>query len=231
MSDRGELTNADLVVLWDTGSRSYFGDAWSDGKGRISLDRQQDYELIEAKQKADGFYLTFKRPFSSSDSSGGNRAQLDLSKIQTGVQRVLMLRPDTPSPTLPPDVQTLDVLAPNVIIPTQETTYWCFIHQLPENIPKNHIIMYESVITPGNEAIVHHIEVFECSPEMRDVPRYSGSCDDKMKPKKLNSCRHVLAAWAMGAEVRWETNLPLLHILTVCRRNTGAPTLEDQMVF
>ncbi|KAF7216960.1 dopamine beta-hydroxylase isoform X2 [Nothobranchius furzeri] len=219
MSDRGELTNADLVVLWDTGSRSYFGDAWSDGKGRISLDRQQDYELIEAKQKADGFYLTFKRPFSTCDPRDyliqegtvhviyglldrplSSLEELDLSKIQTGVQRVLMLRPDTPSPTLPPDVQTLDVLAPNVIIPTQETTYWCFIHQLPENIPKNHIIMYESVITPGNEAIVHHIEVFECSPEMRDVPRYSGSCDDKMKPKKLNSCRHVLAAWAMGAE-------------------------------
>jgi len=25
MSDRGELTNADLVVLWDDGQRSYFG--------------------------------------------------------------------------------------------------------------------------------------------------------------------------------------------------------------
>lgn len=67
--------------------------------------------------------------------------QLNLSQIHTGVQRVLMLRPDTPSPTLPPDVQTLDVLAPNVIIPNQETTYWCFIQKLPENMPKNHIVM------------------------------------------------------------------------------------------
>lgn len=25
MSDRGELTNADLVVLWDSGTKSYFG--------------------------------------------------------------------------------------------------------------------------------------------------------------------------------------------------------------
>lgn len=56
------------------------------------------------------------------------------------------------------------------------------------------------MITPGNEAIVHHIEVFECAPEVREVPNYSGSCEDTMKPKKLNSCRHVLAAWAMGAE-------------------------------
>lgn len=58
------------------------------------------------------------------------------------------------------------------------------------------------MITAGNEAIVHHIEVFQCSPDVQTVPQYSGSCDDKMKPSKLNSCRHVLAAWAMGAEVR-----------------------------
>lgn len=65
-----------------------------------------------------------------------------------------------------------------------------------------HICQYESVITPGNEAIVHHIEVFQCSADVHTVPNYSGSCDDKMKPDKLNYCRHVLAAWAMGAEVR-----------------------------
>ncbi|KAM3599493.1 uncharacterized protein V6R79_006896 [Siganus canaliculatus] len=219
MSDRGELTNADLVVLWNTGAKSFFGDAWSDSEGHVSLDSQQDYELIEAKQKPDGYYLLFKRPFSTCDPRDylieegtvhviygfldqplSSLDQLNLSRIHTGIQRVLMLRPDTPSPTLPPDVETLEVLAPNVIIPNQETTYWCFIQQLPENMPKNHIVMYESVITPGNEAIVHHMEVFECSPDVRDVPGYSGSCDDKMKPGKLNFCRHVLAAWAMGAE-------------------------------
>ncbi|KAM4532198.1 dopamine beta-hydroxylase [Fundulus diaphanus] len=219
MSDRGELTNADLVVLWDAGTKSYFGDAWSDSEGRVSLDSQQDYELIEAKQKADGFYLLFKRPFSTCDPRDyvieegtvhiiyglldqplASLEDLNLSRIHTGVQRVLMLRPDTPSPTLPPDVQTLDVLAPNVIIPNQETTYWCFIQKLPDDMTKNHIVMYESVITPGNEAIVHHIEVFECAPDLREVPQYSGSCDDKMKPKNINFCRHVLAAWAMGAE-------------------------------
>lgn len=219
MSDRGELTNADLVVLWDSGTTSYFGDAWSDSKGHVSLDSQQDYELIEAKQKPEGFYLLFKRPFSTCDPRDylieegtvhiiygfldkplALLEQLNLSRINTGVQRIVMLRPDTPPPTLPPDVQTLDVVAPNVIIPSQETTYWCFIQKLPENMPKNHIVMYESAITPGNEAIVHHIEVFECAPDVRDVPEYSGSCDDKMKPGKLNFCRHVLAAWAMGAE-------------------------------
>lgn len=67
--------------------------------------------------------------------------QLNLTRIHTGVQTVLMLRPDTPPPALPPDVQTLEVRAPNVAIPGQETTYWCFIQKLPENMPKNHIVM------------------------------------------------------------------------------------------
>lgn len=72
---------------------------------------------------------------------------LNLSSIQTGVQRVLMLRPDTAPPTLPADAQSLEVRAPDVVIPGQETTYWCFIKQLPENMPKNHIVMV-AVVPP-----------------------------------------------------------------------------------
>jgi len=42
-------------------------DAWSDDEGHVSLDSQQDYELMDAKHKTDGFYLLFKRPFSTCD--------------------------------------------------------------------------------------------------------------------------------------------------------------------
>ncbi|KAK3521505.1 hypothetical protein QTP70_007970 [Hemibagrus guttatus] len=66
---------------------------------------------------------------------------LNVSRLQPGIQRVLLLRPDTPSPSLPPDVRMLEVLAPNVVIPEQETTYWCYMYQLPPNIPKTHIVM------------------------------------------------------------------------------------------
>uniref|UniRef100_A0A8C9QQE5 Dopamine beta-hydroxylase n=1 Tax=Scleropages formosus TaxID=113540 RepID=A0A8C9QQE5_SCLFO len=219
MSDRGEIFNADLVVLWNDGQKSYFGDAWSDSNGHVTLDSQQDYKLIEARHTSDGFCLLFKRPFSTCDSRDYlieegtvhfiygmleepllSIQQLNLSLLDPGVQRVLLLRPESPTPPLPHDVRTLDVVAPDITIPDQETTYWCHMYQLPPDMPKNHIVMYESVITPGNEAIVHHIEVFECAPQLDNVPQYSGSCDSKMKPKKLNYCRHVLAAWAMGAE-------------------------------
>uniref|UniRef100_A0AAY4ABC6 Dopamine beta-hydroxylase n=1 Tax=Denticeps clupeoides TaxID=299321 RepID=A0AAY4ABC6_9TELE len=219
MSDRGELRDADLVLLWDDGTKSYFGDAWSDSQGLVSVDEQQDYQLIDAQRTSEGFFLLFKRPFSTCDPRDyiieegtvhllyaildkpiQSPQKLNLSLLNPGVQRVLLLRPETPSPPLPRDIRTLDVLAPDITIPAQETTYWCHIYQLPPDLPKNHIVMYEAAVTPGNEAIVHHMEVFECSPNMDVIPQYSGSCDSKMKPRKLNFCRHVLAAWALGAE-------------------------------
>lgn len=61
---------------------------------------------------------------------------------------------------------------------------------------------YEPIVTEGNEALVHHMEVFQCAAEFETIPHFSGPCDSKMKPQRLNFCRHVLAAWALGAKVR-----------------------------
>lgn len=63
------------------------------------------------------------------------------------------------------------------------------------------ILQYEPVITAGNEALVHHMEIFQCAAEFDSIPHYNDLCDSKMKPERLNYCRHVLAAWAMGAQV------------------------------
>lgn len=67
--------------------------------------------------------------------------QLKLSQIETGVQRARLLCPDTPSPSLLQDIQTLEFRNTDVNISTQETTYWYHIFQLPPNRTKNHIMM------------------------------------------------------------------------------------------
>uniref|UniRef100_A0A4W5P690 Dopamine beta-hydroxylase n=1 Tax=Hucho hucho TaxID=62062 RepID=A0A4W5P690_9TELE len=172
MSDRGELTNADLVVLWDDGHQSFFGDAWSDSQGRVSLDSQQDYQLMDTRQTPEGFSLLFKRPFSTCDPRDYIIEVRDRERLREAHRGR--------GSGVPKKVQSP---GPQIQIPSR--------HFCPR---------YESVVTPGNEAIVHHMEVFECSPEMSTVPQYSGSCDSKMKPASLNYCRHVLAAWAMGAK-------------------------------
>ena len=65
--------------------------------------------------------------------------------------------------------------------------------------------------------IVHHMEVFHCvipgkwhwvdNRAEPELPRYSATYNSEEKPPDLHFCRKVLAAWAMGAQVRL---LPLL---------------------
>jgi hypothetical protein len=59
---------------------------------------------------------------------------------------------------------------------------------------------YEAVIQPGNEALVHHIEVFHCeAPSTHMMPDYQGPCFSHERPEVTKVCKRVLAAWAMGA--------------------------------
>ncbi|XP_076991937.1 LOW QUALITY PROTEIN: dopamine beta-hydroxylase [Tamandua tetradactyla] len=231
MSDRGELENAGLVVLlWTNGDTAYFGDAWSDQRGQLHLDSQQDYQLLQAQKTPEGLYLLFKRPFRTCDPKDyfiedgtvhlvyglleqpfPSLEAINTSRLCTGLQRVQLLKPDLPVPALPPDLHTMEIHAPDVLISSQETTYWCYIAELPEGFSQHHIVMYESVVTEGNEALVHHMEVFQCAAEFESVPRFSGPCDSKMKPEHLNRCRHALAAWALGAKAFYypeEAGLP-----------------------
>ncbi|XP_068925696.1 dopamine beta-hydroxylase [Petaurus breviceps papuanus] len=219
MSDRGEFDNADLVVLWSDGENAYFGDAWSDANGQIHLDSQQDYQLLKAPKTPEGRLLLFKRPFSTCDPKdyliedgtvhlvygfldkpSSSLEAINTSAIQKGLQRVQLLKPNISIPGMPPDLINMEIRAPNVTIPNQETTYWCYIKELPDHFSRHHIVMYEPVITKGNEALVHHIEIFQCVEEFETFPHFNGPCDSKMKPERLNYCRHVLAAWALGAE-------------------------------
>ncbi|XP_032489906.1 dopamine beta-hydroxylase [Phocoena sinus] len=219
MSDRGELENADLVVLWTDGDGAHFGDAWSDQKGQIHLDAQQDYQLLRAQRTREGLSLLFKRPFGTCDPKDyliedgtvhlvygileepfQSLEAINVSSLQTGLQRVQLLKPNISIPALPSDMRTMEIRAPDVLVPGQETTYWCYITELPDGFPRHHIVMYEPIVTEGNEALVHHMEVFQCAAEFESFPHFSGPCDSKMKPERLNYCRHVLAAWALGAK-------------------------------
>ena len=56
----------------------------------------------------------------------------------------------------------------------------------------------------GNEHLLHHMEVFHCVPDGSDgndeeFPIWSGPCGSESAPEKLNQCKKVLAAWALGA--------------------------------
>ncbi|NXK60681.1 DOPO hydroxylase, partial [Sylvietta virens] len=160
MSDRGEFENADLAVLWSDGHNSYFGDAWSDAKGQLHMDSQQDYQLLGAHRAPEGLYLLFRRAFSTCDPKDyliedgtvhliygileqpvHSLQAINASALHGGLQRVQLLKPNISIPQLPRDVKTMEITAPDVVIPSQETTYWCYMTELPEGFPKHHIVM------------------------------------------------------------------------------------------
>lgn len=79
-------------------------------------------------------YGILEQPFSSLEA-------INTSLLQTGLQRVQLLKPNISIPTLPSDLRTMEIRAPHVLVPNQETTYWCYITELPEGFPQHHIVM------------------------------------------------------------------------------------------
>ena len=56
-------------------------------------------------------------------------------------------------------------------------------------------------IANGSEGLVHHMELFHCEVDVSlDLPAYDGPCSSPSRPKSLDPCKRVIAAWAMGAE-------------------------------
>lgn len=66
---------------------------------------------------------------------------INISAIHRGLQRVQLLKPNITIPELPSDMKTMEITAPDIVIPSQETTYWCYMAKLAEGFPKHHIIM------------------------------------------------------------------------------------------
>jgi len=78
------------------------------------------------------------------------------------------------------------------------TMWLCKCQPWSDNV--NRVPQYEAVIQPGNEALVHHMEVFHCeAPRTQVMPDYQGSCVSPQRPEVTKVCKRVLAAWAMGA--------------------------------
>lgn len=85
---------------------------------------------------------------------------INVSALHRGLQRVQLLKPNITVAELPSDMKTMEITAPNVVIPSQETTYWCYMTELPYDFPKHHIIMVRgSRGLPSLVQISNHIHV------------------------------------------------------------------------
>ncbi|RWS27720.1 Dopamine beta-hydroxylase-like protein [Leptotrombidium deliense] len=217
----GQITNADLCILWmDKKLNTHFDDISTDDDGFVTEDNHNDCQLMKLKRKGSVTRFVFQRKFDTCEpgdyviEDGTNCIVyaigsgtlnhiygLRLNKYNHGFQRVHLLKTLTPEVTFPDDTRVLDIVHDKVHVPNTDTTYWCKLHLLPaELVRKQHIIQYEAVIQPGSEGLVHHMEVFHCEVAAEiTLPDWDGSCFDKTMPDILHNCKRVLAAWALGA--------------------------------
>ncbi|XP_074654945.1 dopamine beta-hydroxylase-like isoform X2 [Tubulanus polymorphus] len=242
-SDYGEKENADLVIFYKTSFKKLeLVDTFTDNKGVVHVDKHQDYQLLGQKTTKDVTKLTFKRKFNTCDKQDykidngtthviyfigrtpivSPRGQ-NLFKFQVGLQRTQLIKSQIPLPDLPDDVKIFDMTVKNVHVPSDETTYWCETHLLPNLPRKSHIIRYDGIVSNGHRSLVHHMEVFHCeAPSGVKIPIFRGQCPDEgtmmqRGPSLLGMCKRVIGAWAMGAP-------PMVY-----PENVGVPIGGDEM--
>ncbi|KAI8518118.1 hypothetical protein Bbelb_041350 [Branchiostoma belcheri] len=193
MSPDGTMRNADFVVFWTEENSVNAVDSWTDGRGRFHKDKSQDYRLMNSTSNGQKISVTFSRRFDTCDEhdylidSGTTNLLYILSeeditdvsdlnspamRMRVGTKRLQLLKSDVVTPPLPPDVTSFDI----------------------------RVNQYEPIITPGNEETVHHMTVFLCGNDVSGAAVYDGPCVGEEERKELKTCKHVIAAWAMGAQ-------------------------------
>ncbi|KAL0838663.1 hypothetical protein ABMA28_016736 [Loxostege sticticalis] len=219
-SDRGELKNADVCLLWtDYRGQDHFQDMHSNDLGKLFPDTKQDCEgfYLDSKSRS----IIFERFFDTCDNddyiiedgtvhvvwargtdklfSSQGLCLAAVSKQNHGFIRVRLLTP----PSMPQvNAHELRITNNNLKVPSDDTTYWCKVTKLPDYVTQrqHHIVQFQSAITKGNEGLVHHMELFYCDagPDT-DIPLYEGNCFAKDRPEITKTCSKVKSAWAMGA--------------------------------
>uniref|UniRef100_A0A8D8RMC2 Tyramine beta-hydroxylase n=1 Tax=Cacopsylla melanoneura TaxID=428564 RepID=A0A8D8RMC2_9HEMI len=227
-SNYGDFTYADYCfVLRDENGHYSIQDVWSDDDLMKIDERSQDCDGFSWSVRYNVTRFSFDRKFDTCDGDDlviedgtthivwlrgtqdltNNEEDVDsislTSATEQGMERTQLMK------TLSPDNLNNREKAWSYVfhntklqVPTEETTYWCRVIRLPPELSetKHHVIQFESAIQPSSEGIVHHMELFHCiAPPEQDVPLYEGPCSSPTKPAPVESCKSVIAAWAMGA--------------------------------
>ncbi|KAK0078076.1 hypothetical protein PV325_003063 [Microctonus aethiopoides] len=112
------------------------------------------------------------------------------------------------SPPHSPDIKHWDIkLNQFAIDDKQDTIYWCKIFKAPAFNKKHHMIGYEPLVDKENEALVHHMILYECastSPILGQHARIVGApCYSGTMPREWDSCIQPIVAWARGSRGEW----------------------------
>ncbi|CAH1233754.1 MOXD1 [Branchiostoma lanceolatum] len=223
LSPNGGMPGSDIVIGWVKDGQTHLTDRYADEKALPPEDESQDWELLSGYENDTHTVLRFKRKLQTcdvrdrvinkdtlrvlwawNDEDPDDDAGPAYHLQNRGVRSSVFLRNNIESETVPSIIQSYDVTMKNATIPPKRTAYWCRLVEMPKLQTKHHIFKVQSVITPGNEGMVHHMIVYKCHPNPnRTVSpnEHPGhECFTPNMPQDWMECYKgsLIAAWAVG---------------------------------
>ncbi|XP_034951630.1 MOXD1 homolog 1 [Chelonus insularis] len=230
-NDKVHMRGADILLGWvdDHSGTVNLLDSHGDEETNASpiTDLSQDVDILEGFQNNTHTSITFSRRWQTCDPDDRHLTEDNVRvlwamheadpELNTPIWhgekrggRALRLRAPAPVPSPPrsPDIRHWDVkLNQFTVDDKQETIYWCKIFTAPALEKKHHMIGYEPLVEKGNEGLVHHMILYECTSTSQQLGQYSrvvgGPCHSSTTPPEWDSCIQPVVAWARGSKGEW----------------------------
>ncbi|CAL8110020.1 unnamed protein product [Orchesella dallaii] len=191
ISPSGSMAGADIFIagVYENGT-TYGFDMHAEGMMAPILDNQQDWTLIEVTEniEASKTYVKVSRLLNTCDDedypisndttriiwSIGSNDDIGYHGGNRGTKSLNLLMPEDEDFN-PEDYMNWD-LESEIVMPTQDTTYWCTVKKAPVLDKTHHIIGFEPVL-PDELAVnyTHHFVVYKCTaPEGMDADELFG---------------------------------------------------------
>ncbi|XP_012253301.2 MOXD1 homolog 1 [Athalia rosae] len=233
-NDKSHMKGADLLLAWidnHNGNVNLLDSHGVEERNAAPVtDLSQDVEVLEGVQNDTHTTVMFSRRWRTCDPQDhqltGDTVHVLWALHETDPElntaaghgerrggRALRLKGPTPHPPpvkMTPDVNHWDVkLNRFTVSNSQDTVYWCKIFKAPFH-DKHHMIGYTPLIEKANEALVHHIMLYECAsmlPILGAHARIAGAhCYSPTMPREWDSCLQPVVAWARGSKGEWLPN-------------------------
>ncbi|XP_064648507.1 DBH-like monooxygenase protein 1 [Lineus longissimus] len=220
-SDKGGMDEADIITAWvDDEGTGHIQDRHGTGKVKPAIDTKQDVTLLLAQETNGYTSVKFTRPldtcdeedrpittstmrmiwaYGSSDPTNADALyQHDYGNRGTKSMRLIGIAPLTTF-VMPENATSAEMKISNFTVPASDTHYECRLLEMPLLFEKHHVIRQEPIITPGNEAHVHHMILYLCPPSMNNQTYESllaggGGCG------AFQSCRNPAFSFAIGGK-------------------------------
>jgi len=237
VSPNGGMAGADLVIggVYPNGTH-YFKDYHATSNSAPTEDAKQDWHLISFNENLTHTVLQFYRSFDTCDNddnrisedstyfiwSYGETDDIQYHGVNRGQSAVNILDPPMP----PVDVSSFERwdVKRRMVMPANDTSYFCTIHKRPKFEGKHHIVGFDSFI-PSPEALkhTHHITISQCiTPPGQDADEVFGpylgfpgeECYERPSVMPMDYCFTIVYVWAVGGKI------------TLFPENVGLPTNE-----